>query len=30
LFVLDVAFRRVDLTLLLPRRRQISLSTRAF
>jgi Ca-activated chloride channel homolog len=30
LFVLDVALRRVDLTLLLPRRRQISLSTRAF
>ena len=30
LFVLDVALRRVDLTLLVPRRRQISLSTRAF
>ena len=29
LFVLDVALRRIDLTLLFPRRRQISLSTRA-
>jgi Ca-activated chloride channel homolog len=29
LFVLDVALRRIDLTLLFPRRRQISLSSRA-
>ena len=30
LFVLDVALRRIDLALIFPRRRRISLSTRAF